>query len=141
MRTDMTGRVALVTGASGGIGLATARRFTEAGAAVVLSARRTELIEREAQSLTDAGHTAIALARKGAKVIGVDRNDPMVTLDGFVKADLSEQSTIDAAIKGKFQVFVDANLAHRARWIMNQVDFSDGELEFLATGKLSDEQE
>ena len=61
MRTDMTGRVALVTGASGGIGLATARRFTEAGAAVVLSARRTELIEREAQSLTDAGHTAIAI--------------------------------------------------------------------------------
>jgi len=37
MSTDMTGRVALVTGASGGIGLATARRFTEAGAAVVLS--------------------------------------------------------------------------------------------------------
>ena len=61
MSTDMTGRVALVTGASGGIGLATARRFTEAGAAVVLSARRTELIEREAQSLTDAGHTAIAI--------------------------------------------------------------------------------
>ncbi|HJV68430.1 SDR family NAD(P)-dependent oxidoreductase, partial [Ideonella sp.] len=35
------------------------------------------------------------LRLKGAKVIGVDRNDPMITLDGFVKADLSEQSAID----------------------------------------------
>lgn len=39
------------------------------------------------------------LRLKGAKVIGVDRNDPMITLDGFVKADLSEQSAIDAAFK------------------------------------------
>jgi NAD(P)-dependent dehydrogenase (short-subunit alcohol dehydrogenase family) len=57
---DMTGKVALVTGASGGIGLATARRFAEAGAAVVLSARRAQLIDDEAQRLTDSGHQALA---------------------------------------------------------------------------------
>lgn len=40
------------------------------------------------------------LARfQGAKVIGVDRNDPMLTLDGFVKADLSAPAAIDDAIK------------------------------------------
>ena len=44
--------------------------------------------------------------------------------------------TIESVRDGKFQVFVDASLAHRARWIMSQSDFSDGELEFLATGKL-----
>jgi NAD(P)-dependent dehydrogenase (short-subunit alcohol dehydrogenase family) len=38
----MEGKVALVTDASGGIGLATARQFTQAGAGVVLSARRTD---------------------------------------------------------------------------------------------------
>lgn len=43
--------------------------------------------------------TARLLRQQGARVIGVDRNDPMITLDGFVKADLSEQSTIDAAVK------------------------------------------
>ena len=43
--------------------------------------------------------TARLLRLKGAKVIGVDRNDPMITLDGFVKADLSEQAAIDAAFK------------------------------------------
>lgn len=42
--------------------------------------------------------TARLLRLQGARVIGVDRNDPMITLDGFVKADLSEQSTIDAAV-------------------------------------------
>ena len=34
----------------------------------------------------------------GARVIGVDRNDPGLTLDGFVKADLSRPDTIDAAV-------------------------------------------
>lgn len=43
--------------------------------------------------------TARLLRHRGARVIGVDRNDPMLTLDGFVKADLSEQSAIDAALK------------------------------------------
>ena len=40
------------------------------------------------------------LARlNGARVIGVDRNDPSLTLDGFVKADLGDAAAIDAAVK------------------------------------------
>jgi NAD(P)-dependent dehydrogenase (short-subunit alcohol dehydrogenase family) len=42
--------------------------------------------------------TAKLLRLQGARVIGVDRNDPMLTLDGFVKADLSTPAAIDAAI-------------------------------------------
>ena len=39
------------------------------------------------------------LARlQGARVIGVDRNDPMLTLDGFVKIDLGDPAAIDAAM-------------------------------------------
>ena len=39
------------------------------------------------------------LARlQGACVIGVDRNDPMLTLDGFVKIDLGDPAAIDAAM-------------------------------------------
>lgn len=34
----------------------------------------------------------------GARVIGVDRNDPLITLDGFVKADLGDPASIDAAV-------------------------------------------
>jgi NAD(P)-dependent dehydrogenase (short-subunit alcohol dehydrogenase family) len=39
------------------------------------------------------------LARlSGARVIGIDRNDPSLTLDGFVKADLGDAASIDAAL-------------------------------------------
>ncbi len=39
------------------------------------------------------------LARlQGARVIGVDRNDPMLTLDGFVKIDLGDPAAIDVAM-------------------------------------------
>ena len=58
---DFTGKVALVTGASSGMGLATAQAFAEAGAAVVLADVREELVKAEARKLVDAGHQAIAV--------------------------------------------------------------------------------
>ena len=42
--------------------------------------------------------TARLLRFSGARVIGMDRNDPSLTLDGFVKADLSTPAAIDAAV-------------------------------------------
>jgi NAD(P)-dependent dehydrogenase (short-subunit alcohol dehydrogenase family) len=40
------------------------------------------------------------LARfKGAQVIGLDRNDPMITLDGFIKIDMGDTAAIDAAVQ------------------------------------------
>lgn len=45
------------------------------------------------------GAEVARLARfQGAHVIGVDRNDPSLTLDGFVKADLGTPAAIDAAL-------------------------------------------
>ena len=45
------------------------------------------------------GAEVVRLARfQGATVIGMDRNDPSLTLDGFVKADLGSTATIDAAV-------------------------------------------
>jgi NAD(P)-dependent dehydrogenase (short-subunit alcohol dehydrogenase family) len=58
---NFDGNVALVTGASSGMGLATARAFAEAGASVVLADVREELVKAEAQKLTAAGHKAIAV--------------------------------------------------------------------------------
>lgn len=58
---DFTGKVALVTGAASGMGLATARAFAEAGAAVVLADVREDLVKAEAQELVAAGHSAMAV--------------------------------------------------------------------------------
>src|SRR5438477_991637 len=57
---DFSGKVALVTGAASGMGLATAQAFAEAGAAVVLADFREDAVKAEAQKLMAAGHEAIA---------------------------------------------------------------------------------
>src|SRR5579875_853402 len=58
---DFSNKVALVTGAASGMGLATAQAFAQAGAAVVLADFRADAVEAEAQKLVAAGHTAIAV--------------------------------------------------------------------------------
>jgi NAD(P)-dependent dehydrogenase (short-subunit alcohol dehydrogenase family) len=59
---DFTGQVALVTGAASGMGLATARAFAEAGAAVVLGDIDAQALQAATETLTAAGHRALGVA-------------------------------------------------------------------------------
>jgi NAD(P)-dependent dehydrogenase (short-subunit alcohol dehydrogenase family) len=58
---SLEGKVALVTGASSGFGSHFAPMLAQAGARVVLAARRTEMIQQEADKIIAAGGEAIAV--------------------------------------------------------------------------------
>ncbi|MDY0743695.1 SDR family oxidoreductase [Paucibacter sp. R3-3] len=60
-RYDFKGQVALVTGASSGLGLATAQAFAESGAAVALVDRDEARLKAAADALLAAGHRVIAI--------------------------------------------------------------------------------
>ena len=59
---DFTGQVALVTGASSGMGLATAQAFAEAGAAVVLADINDQTLAGASDELTASGYRALAVS-------------------------------------------------------------------------------
>lgn len=61
MQISFEGKVALVTGAAMGVGLATARLFAEAGAAVVLSDVNPEALKAATDQLEAAGHRVLGV--------------------------------------------------------------------------------
>ena len=60
-RPAIDGKVIIVTGASSGIGEATAREFAQAGAITVLAARRAERLERLQREIEEMGGEALAV--------------------------------------------------------------------------------
>ena len=59
--TNVAGKIVVITGASSGLGEATARHLAERGAAVVLGARRAERLQALVEEITQQGGRASAI--------------------------------------------------------------------------------
>jgi 3-oxoacyl-[acyl-carrier protein] reductase len=119
MMFDLTGKSALVTGASGGLGGAIARTLHAQGATVVLSGTRAEALESLAADLGVRAHPApanlavpeaaralIAAAEAAAGQIDILVNNAGLTRDGLAMrmGDADWQAVIDVNLTAGFRL-------------------------------------
>lgn len=70
---SLAGKIAIITGASGGLGEAIARAFAEVGAKVVVASRQLEKLERIAADIRSCGQAAVATKVDVAKADDVQK--------------------------------------------------------------------
>lgn len=104
-RDLLSGKVALITGASRGIGAAAARVFAEAGATIVLAARSEQALAALALAIRDAGGRALAVT--------ADVSDP-VAAERLVQQTLDTYGRLDAAFNNAADGHMPAPLANLA---------------------------
>ena len=97
MTKALEGTVALVTGASSGIGAATARALAAEGAKVAVSARRLERLERLAEEIGGGGQTALAIES--------DITDPEQAI-GAVERTVDELGRLDIVVNNAGQMLL-----------------------------------
>lgn len=95
----LQGRVAMVTGASSGIGAHAAATLARAGAAVVLAARRRDRLEEHVNQLREAGHVAHAVA--------LDVSDPASIDKAWHDAEAATQKPIDILFNNAGVIYVE----------------------------------
>ncbi|MBW4331698.1 SDR family oxidoreductase [Stakelama sp. CBK3Z-3] len=131
MRFD--GKTVIVTGAGSGIGEATARRFSEEGANLVLIGRTKEKLDRLAQALPQARtlvHSAdVSKAMEAAAAVeaAVDRFGGLDIL--INNAGVATRGDITETQDGDFQNIMDVNVAgcfHMAKAAMPHLKRSKG---------------
>jgi short-subunit dehydrogenase len=104
----LTGRVAVVTGASSGIGAGLAAMLAAEGARVALAARRGELLEQVAAEIRQAGGTAIAV------VADLTDDDSLARLLARARTELGE---IDVLVNNAgFAVWRSLEATTAAEW-------------------------
>ncbi len=114
--TSLKGRVAVITGASSGIGEATARRLAEHGASVALLARRADRLESLARDLAGGGASVRAYevdVRERNRVgrVAEEVRRELGRVDCLVNnAGLMLLSRFETGLESEWQAMIDTNL-------------------------------
>jgi NAD(P)-dependent dehydrogenase (short-subunit alcohol dehydrogenase family) len=96
MKISFEDKVALVTGAASGLGLATARAFAEAGASVVLADWNEKEVQAAAKELADKGHKTLGL-----------------------RCDVSDDAQVEAMVKETVATFGRLDAAYNNAGVQN----------------------
>src|SRR5580692_1290776 len=96
MNITFENKVALVTGAASGLGLATAKAFAEAGASVVLADWSDKKVQAAAKELADKAHKTLA-----------------------VTCDVSDDAQVEAMVKKTVAEFGRLDVAYNNAGIQN----------------------
>lgn len=113
MTKKLQGKIALVTGGTTGIGLATAKRFVTEGARVIITGRRKEVLDDAVKLL---GAQVIGIQTDSGKLDELDRlyaqiKDKYGHLDiVFANAGIAEFAPIDQATEEHFDRIFDINV-------------------------------
>ncbi len=116
MDRDLSGRIAVITGASSGIGEATARALAGRGAKLALLARRSDRIEGLAGELSGNGTTAIAIEADVTDSSTIERaaervRDELGRVDCLINnAGLMQLSPFEQGKVDEWRQMIDVNL-------------------------------
>lgn len=116
MSNNIAGKVLVITGASSGMGAATARDLAAQGAKVILGARRADRLDALVNEITDAGGEAIAVATDVTKRADVQNLvDKAVEAFGridvlFNNAGLMPLSPLESLRVDEWDQMIDVNM-------------------------------
>src|ERR1700684_4318436 len=96
MKISFENKVALVTGAASGLGLATAKAFAEAGAAVALADWNEKEVHAAAKDLASQGHKTLA-----------------------IRCDVSDDAQVEAMVKQTVATFGRLDAAYNNAGVQN----------------------
>jgi NAD(P)-dependent dehydrogenase (short-subunit alcohol dehydrogenase family) len=138
---QLTDKTALVTGASTGIGYATAARFIAEGARVYLTGRRKSVVDAAAQKL---GDRAIAIQNDVSDLDDLDRLFERITADGnrldilFANAGVGEANQpLDSLTPEAFDHTVGINLRGTAFTVQKALPLLNAGGSIVLTGSSS----